>query len=394
MQTNPVMEALGNAKTIRNNNSSRFGKHFDVQFSQNGVILGALTSTYLLEKPRITQHMTARVLARTDSVLHCRPMKCGGMPAPLLAVLTTVGPTAAAQGERNYHVFYMLCKAPLSVRDPAGVTKWQDYQALNQKGTIEKVETWDDQQEFVDMHEARATPLLVSHVQAYLMPATFSTGVLQVGLLRGAAHRAVRDARLCHDSRTRRAVETRHPCSPGRRGTSQSLCPGSGIMRCACHAHRKLADATQWNLTFVPGKEGTDVKNPKVLDEAAKMIKVTPTQLIEAITFKTMGGGKLSTYKVPLEPKNANAAKAALCSHVYCLVFDWCVNVINDYVSVCNAAFCVGILDIFGFENFSLNSFPQICAPPPPPLHPTPSLNALSVRQASTSRTSRCTTCS
>ncbi len=41
MQTNPVMEALGNAKTIRNNNSSRFGKHFDVQFSANGVILGA-----------------------------------------------------------------------------------------------------------------------------------------------------------------------------------------------------------------------------------------------------------------------------------------------------------------------------------------------------------------
>ena len=39
MQTNPVMEALGNAKTIRNNNSSRFGKHFDVQFSANGVIL-------------------------------------------------------------------------------------------------------------------------------------------------------------------------------------------------------------------------------------------------------------------------------------------------------------------------------------------------------------------
>ena len=42
MQTNPVMEGLGNAKTIRNNNSSRFGKHFDIQFSPNGVILGAV----------------------------------------------------------------------------------------------------------------------------------------------------------------------------------------------------------------------------------------------------------------------------------------------------------------------------------------------------------------
>jgi myosin heavy subunit len=71
MQTNPVMEAIGNAKTIRNNNSSRFGKHFDVQFSETGRILGAFTSVYLLEKPRIANHM---------------------------------------DGERNYHVFYMLCK--------------------------------------------------------------------------------------------------------------------------------------------------------------------------------------------------------------------------------------------------------------------------------------------
>ena len=44
MSTNPVMEPIGNAKTVRNNNSSRFGKHFDIQFDTTGQIIGAKTS--------------------------------------------------------------------------------------------------------------------------------------------------------------------------------------------------------------------------------------------------------------------------------------------------------------------------------------------------------------
>lgn len=81
----------------------------------------------------------------------------------------------------------------------------------------------------------------------------------------------------------------------------------------------------------------------------------------EAITYRTMGGGKLSTYKVPLEPKTAVVARNSLCMHVYSLCFDWCVDVINDYISTYNAAYTTGVLDIFGFENFVLNSFPQLC---------------------------------
>ncbi|XP_071106376.1 myosin heavy chain, striated muscle-like [Haliotis cracherodii] len=77
VQANPVLEAYGNAKTSRNNNSSRFGKFVRIHFATSGKIAGADIETYLLEKSRVTYQQSV---------------------------------------ERNYHIFYqMLSNAVPSV---------------------------------------------------------------------------------------------------------------------------------------------------------------------------------------------------------------------------------------------------------------------------------------
>ena len=63
LQSNPILEAFGNARTVRNDNSSRFGKFIEIQFDKDARLNGAAIRTFLLEKVRLTHRPYDALLA-------------------------------------------------------------------------------------------------------------------------------------------------------------------------------------------------------------------------------------------------------------------------------------------------------------------------------------------
>ncbi|KAL9318583.1 hypothetical protein ACSQ67_015100 [Phaseolus vulgaris] len=104
LESNPVLEAFGNAKTVRNNNSSRFGKFVEIQFDKSGRISGAAIRTYLLERSRVCQ---------------------------------------INDPERNYHCFYLLCAAPNEEIEKYKLGNPRSFHYLNQSKCYELADISD-----------------------------------------------------------------------------------------------------------------------------------------------------------------------------------------------------------------------------------------------------------
>jgi myosin heavy subunit len=115
LKTNPILEAFGNAKTLRNDNSSRFGKLIEIHFSETGKISGAQIQTFLLEKSRVVQ---------------------------------------CTEGERSYHIFYQLCAgASPTLREKLNLTSAKQYNYLKQSNCY-SINGVDDAERFHAVKEA------------------------------------------------------------------------------------------------------------------------------------------------------------------------------------------------------------------------------------------------
>ncbi|GMJ12988.1 myosin 1 [Hibiscus trionum] len=140
LKTNPILEAFGNAKTLRNDNSSRFGKLIEIHFSETGKISGAKIQTFLLEKSRVVQ---------------------------------------CAEGERSYHIFYQLCAgAPRALREKLNLKDVGEYNYLKQSNCY-CITGVDDSAQFRIVQEA----LSVVHVSKEDQESVFAmlAAVLSLG---------------------------------------------------------------------------------------------------------------------------------------------------------------------------------------------------------------------
>uniref|UniRef100_A0A671PMM1 Unconventional myosin-Va-like n=1 Tax=Sinocyclocheilus anshuiensis TaxID=1608454 RepID=A0A671PMM1_9TELE len=234
LASSPIMEAIGNAKTTRNDNSSRFGKYIEIGFDRKHHIIGANMRTYLLEKSRVVFQ---------------------------------------ASEERNYHIFYQLCAcAHLPEFEPLKLGSADDFPYTNQGRSpiIEGVN---------DLKEMEATRKAFSLLGINSLPFHVRIENDESG------HLAV----FC--DLTEVSYES----------MAHWLC------------HKKLKTATE-------------------------------------------------TLNKPVTRLEAINGRDALAKHIYAKLFSWIVSQVNKALSTSSKPHSfIGVLDIYGFETFEVNSFEQFC---------------------------------
>ncbi|XP_045673912.1 unconventional myosin-VIIa isoform X2 [Phyllostomus hastatus] len=264
LEATPILEAFGNAKTIRNDNSSRFGKYIDIHFNKRGAIEGARIEQYLLEKSRV-----------------CRQ----------------------APDERNYHVFYcMLEGMGEDQKKKLGLGQAVDYNYLAMGNCI-TCEGREDSQEYANIRSAMKV-LMFTDTENWEISKLLAS-ILHLGNLQ-------------YEARTFENLD-------------------------ACE------------VLFSPS-----------LATAASLLEVNPPDLMNCLTSRTLitRGETVST---PLSREQALDVRDAFVKGIYGRLFVWIVDKINAAIykppsqDVKSSRRSIGLLDIFGFENFAVNSFEQLC---------------------------------
>uniref|UniRef100_A0A8C7SJN8 Myosin motor domain-containing protein n=1 Tax=Oncorhynchus mykiss TaxID=8022 RepID=A0A8C7SJN8_ONCMY len=260
LQVNPLLEAFGNAQTVMNDNSSRFGKYIQLRF-HNSSVKGAKINEYLLEKSRVVHQ---------------------------------------DEGERNFHIFYcMLAGISPEDKDMYGLLDPTQYRYLNGRyGSEDIVRKWGEKYSEV----CNAMDMVGFEEQEKVDMMTILAGILSLG-----------------------------------------------------------------NIMFEPTEtDALRVTNKSMgwLKATAGQFGVQEEELLRSLTctLSVMRGEAIRRLH---NQQQAEDARDSIAKVAYGRVFGWIVSKVNELLAP-NVDFDVelseiGILDIFGFENFAVNRFEQLC---------------------------------
>lgn len=262
LEANPILEAFGNAKTVRNDNSSRFGKYIEINFDQTGVMRSANFNHFLMEKSRIV---------------------------------------SVNKGERNYHIFYMLLNG-LSADE-------RDTLELDTNKTFNYLTASDDtpveiDDTFVDLERIKNAMKVLS-ISEWEMWQIFQllAALLHLGNL-------------------------------------------------------------QYKRKIIENIDATEIHDTLNSSRVAHFLGIPRSVLCECLTRRTL---YVNDERVVsnISKEYAMEIRDSFAKTIYGRIFNWIVHRINTTISrsASSVANCVslGVLDIFGFENFTVNSFEQLC---------------------------------
>ncbi|XP_071572061.1 unconventional myosin-Va isoform X2 [Temnothorax nylanderi] len=265
LASSPIMEAIGNAKTTRNDNSSRFGKFIEIQFNKSYHITGASMRTYLLEKSRVVFQ---------------------------------------ANEERNYHIFYQMCSAAKRLPQ-LHLSDQNQFHYLNQ-GNNPRIDGVDDLAYFDETISALTMLGFTSKQQDDML--RILAGILHLGNVNisSCVSKDAKDGEVDTESSY---------ISP----SDRHLLILSELLGVEVNAMRK------W------------LCHRKIVSTREVFLK-------------------------PITVEQANGARDALAKHIYAELFNWIVTNINSSLQSPSQPHCfIGVLDIYGFETFEINSFEQFC---------------------------------
>nr|XP_020864294.1 unconventional myosin-X isoform X2 [Phascolarctos cinereus] len=251
LESSPIMEAFGNAKTVYNNNSSRFGKFIQLNICEKGNIQGGRIIDYLLEKNRVVRQNP---------------------------------------GERNYHIFYaLLAGLENEEKEEFYLSVPENYHYLNQSGCVTDA-TINDKESFKDVITAmEVMQFSKEEVREVLR---LLAGILHLG-----------------------------------------------------------------NIEFITAG-GAQVSFKTALGRSAELLGLDSTQLTDGLTQRSMilRGEEILT---PLNIQQAADSRDSMAMALYSQCFAWIIKKINSRIKGKDDFKSIGILDIFGFENFEVNHFEQ-----------------------------------